>query len=70
MNLPISSMSTAEKLAAMEELWDSLQQNPDSVPPPAWHAKVLAERQARIDHAETSFSTLDEVRDRLESLRK
>jgi hypothetical protein len=70
MNIPVSSMSTAEKLAAMEELWTSLQHDRDSIPPPEWHAAILAQRQKRIDSGETSFATLDEVRMRLENLRK
>ncbi len=70
MNLPISSMTTTDKLAAMEELWTSLQQDADAAPPPEWHARVLAERQKKIDNGETSFSTIDEVRSRLENLRK
>lgn len=70
MNIPISSMSTAEKLAAMEELWASLQRDPQPAEPPAWHAAVLTERQARIDAGQTTFSTLEEVRRRIESLRK
>lgn len=67
MNLPISSMSTAEKLDAMEQLWASLQTQPDSISPPEWHAQVLAERRKRIENNETSFSSLDEVRERLEN---
>ncbi len=70
MNLPISSMTTAEKLAAMEELWTSLQHDVDAVQPPEWHARVLTERQKRIDNGETTFSTVEEVRSRLENLRK
>ena len=70
MNLPISTMSAAEKIAAMEELWTSLQHDSDAAPPPEWHAQVLAERQARIDKGETSFSTLEEVRARVENFRK
>ncbi|MDA7503597.1 addiction module protein [Planctomicrobium sp.] len=64
MELPISSMTTAEKLSAMEQLWASLQTQPDHAPP-AWHQKVLVERQRRIDSGEATFSTLDEVQDRI-----
>jgi hypothetical protein len=67
MNLPLSSMTTAEKIAAMEELWASLQSNADATPAPEWHAKILADRQKRIDNGETSFSSLQEVRERLEN---
>ena len=64
MNLPISTMTTGEKIAAMEQLWASLQTEADAAPPPEWHGQVLAERQKRIDKGEVSFSTLDEVRER------
>jgi hypothetical protein len=67
MNLPVSTMTTAEKLAAMEQLWASLQIDADSVTPPEWHGIILVERQKRIESGETKFSTLDEVRKRLES---
>ncbi|HUG67959.1 MAG TPA: addiction module protein [Pirellulaceae bacterium] len=65
MNHPISSMTTAEKLEAMEQLWASLQSQSDEFSPPEWHRQVLAERQTRLDRGETTFSSLDEVRDRL-----
>lgn len=69
-DLPVSSMTTAEKLAAMEQLWASLQMDAESAAPPEWHGRVLAERQKRIDSGETSFSTLEEVRKRLEDREK
>jgi hypothetical protein len=58
-------MTTAEKLEAMEQLWASLQSQSDEFSPPEWHRQVLAERQTRLDRGETTFSSLDEVRDRL-----
>lgn len=70
MNLRISTMSTAEKLAAMEELWASLQSSSESIEPPAWHGEILAERREKIVNGETTFSTLKEVRERLENRRK
>ena len=65
MELPISSMTTAEKLHAMEQLWTSLQAE-DGVSPPEWHGEILAERQKRIEDGEVTFSSLDDVRKRLE----
>lgn len=64
MDIPVSSMTTAEKLAAMEQLWMSLQVQPDHAPP-EWHKEVLAARQRKIDSGEATFSTLDEVRERI-----
>lgn len=62
MDLQITSMTTAQKLEAMEQLWASLQLQPDHEMP-EWHREVLAERQRRIDSGEATFSTLDERRD-------
>jgi hypothetical protein len=64
MNISVSSMTTAEKLEAMEQLWVSLQTSEDFTPS-EWHREILAERQKRIDRGETTFSTVSEVRDRL-----
>ena len=64
MELPIASMTTAEKLEAMEQLWAALQLQPDHEPP-QWHREVLAERRRRIESGEATFSTLDEVRQRI-----
>lgn len=64
MNLTVSSMSTAQKLEAMEQLWASLQTSEDFTPP-EWHRQILADRQKRIDRGETTFSTVAEVRERL-----
>jgi hypothetical protein len=66
MNISVSSMTTAEKLEAMEQLWVSLQTSEDFTPP-EWHREILAERQKRIDRGETTFSTVSEVRDRLKN---
>ena len=65
--MPISSMTIAERIAAMEELWASLQRDADEIAPPDWHGRVLAERQKRIANGQISFSSLEEVRARLEN---
>lgn len=70
MHLPLSSMTAAEKIAAMEELWASLQSDSDAASAPEWHATVLAERQKRIDNGETTFSSLQELRERVENRQK
>ena len=68
MDFPLTSMTTAEKLVAMEQLWASLELQPD-LEMPQWHSDVLTERQSRIDSGEATFSTLDEVKQRIEDSR-
>jgi hypothetical protein len=63
--LPLNEMTTAEKLAVMELLWDDLSRTPEEIPSPAWHAEVLAEREKLVREGKTHFSDLAEVEQRL-----
>ena len=67
MDLPLTSMTTAEKLDAMEQLWTALQA--EDHPPPQWHGDVLGDRSRRIGSGESTFAPLDEVVQRIERLR-
>ena len=40
-SLQLDKMSTAEKLIAMEELWQELSKNAVSVSVPNWHRELL-----------------------------
>ena len=66
-SLPIASMTTAEKLQAMEQLWEDLCRDERQVASPDWHGDVLAAREARIASGEARFSDLEEVKARLRS---
>jgi hypothetical protein len=46
--LPLSQMTTNEKLRAMEALWDNLCENSDELISPPWHADVLTERDIKV----------------------
>ncbi len=61
----ISSMTVAERLQAMEQLWDALCREPEKMSSPAWHAEVLADRKARAERGEAKFLTLEQLRARL-----
>jgi hypothetical protein len=61
----IREMSMAERLQALEQLWDAVCRDDAEVPSPAWHASVLEERQARAARGESRFLTLNEVKARL-----
>lgn len=63
--LPLNEMTVAEKLQAMEVLWDDLSRNPEDIPSPAWHGEVLAAREQLIREGKTQFHDFDEVRDQL-----
>jgi len=58
-------MSVAERLKAIEQLWDSVRQAPGEIPAPEWHGQVLAERKARAERGDAKFLTLAQLRARL-----
>jgi len=60
--LPLSEMTVAEKLQAIEVLWENLSGNPEDVPSPLWHEEVLAARQKQIEEGQAKFLSLDEFR--------
>jgi hypothetical protein len=63
--LPLNEMTTADKLAVMELIWNDLSRTPEDMPSPDWHAEVLAEREKRIQAGQTHFSDFAEVEERL-----
>jgi len=63
--LPLDKMTTADKLSAMEQLWDELCRTPEEVPSPAWHKKVLSSREERAREGKASFSDLADAKDRI-----
>lgn len=52
---PFSEITTDEKLAAMEALWDDLSRDPDRLTSPGWHEDVLRQREQRAATGEASF---------------
>ncbi|NBS33279.1 MAG: hypothetical protein EBS83_10895 [Planctomycetia bacterium] len=58
-------MTTTEKLALMERLWTDLSQNPETIPSPAWHGAVLAERREAARQGRTAFGAWEDARQRL-----
>ena len=54
----IERMSVAERLQAIDQLWDSLNRH-DEIPSPDWHQDVLADRKARAQRGEAKLLTLD-----------
>jgi hypothetical protein len=46
--IPLGEMTIADKLRALEEIWEDLQRTPKDVPSPSWHGDVLRARESRI----------------------
>ena len=57
--LPLSSMTLADKLQAMETLWADISKTPEELPSPAWHGEVLRERRRLVDEGALKFQDWD-----------
>lgn len=63
--LPLNEMSVAEKLEAMETLWQDLCRNAPERVAPEWHAMVLEEREHRLAAGEEEVLDWEEAKRRL-----
>ncbi len=67
--LPLDQMTIAEKMRAMEALWNDLSRHAESFESPAWHADVLRERDHRVAEGKEAYISWEdakrELRDRL-----
>lgn len=66
--LPLDTMSVAEKLEAMEAIWASLCSNPSDLSSPEWHEKILSERRQRLATGQATVSDWSEAKQRLQDL--
>ena len=68
--LPLDQMTTAEKLRALEEIWENLCRTPNEVPSPSWHADVLQEREKQVQQGSSRFVDWPEAKQRIRDLTK
>ena len=62
---PLDKMTTEDKLAAMEQLWEDLCRNAESLPSPPWHESVLSGRERRVLEGRAKFSDLAAAKERI-----
>jgi putative addiction module component (TIGR02574 family) len=58
----IKKMSTAERLQAMEAIWDSLLYENEEIESPEWHDKIIEKRKAKIKSGKAKFISLSELK--------
>jgi hypothetical protein len=63
--LRLDQMTTEEKLIAMEELWADLTRNQKEFKSPAWHERILKERDERVRAGVEQPIDWDEAKDEL-----
>ncbi len=62
MNLNVQEMTIAEKLQTMEMLWDDLCRNVPEMESPAWHGKILRQREEHLKQGEDSFEDWEQAK--------
>ena len=61
-------LSPDEKVEYIQDLWDRVVADPDQVPVPEWHRRVLAERLARFQANTDEGRSWTDAKTRLEGL--
>ncbi len=61
-SIPLAQMSVADKLQALEEIWNDLANTPKNIPSPAWHADILRAREKRIAQGSSHFLDIAEAK--------
>ena len=63
--LPLDQMTRAEKLRAMEALWDDLCRREEDVPVPQWHKDLLDERERLVEQGNARFIDWETAKKRI-----
>ena len=53
--LPLNQMTLSDKLRMMEQLWEDLCRDPQSIPSPAWHGEILQARAKQVKDGSARF---------------
>jgi Putative addiction module component len=63
--LPLHEMTTQEKLAAMEALWEDLSRTSEVIESPDWHKEILDERRQRVVDGTAQFEDWESAKARI-----
>lgn len=64
-SLPLKEMIHAEKLMALEALWDDLSRNEEAFESPAWHQEELAATEERVKAGQEKFVEWEQAKEEL-----
>lgn len=65
LDLPLESLTVAEKVRLLESVWESLCRHAGDVQSPEWHREVLEERKRRHEDGRSTVSASSEAKARL-----
>lgn len=62
MSVNLHNMTIKEKLRTMELLWDDICRNIPEFPSPAWHEKLLKEREQQVREGKDKFINWEQAK--------
>ncbi|HNI09111.1 MAG TPA: addiction module protein [Rhodocyclaceae bacterium] len=65
MLIATESLSRSDKLRLIEQLWEELSREPESVDSPSWHAEALAEAEQAVADGKATFMEWEAAKDSL-----
>ncbi|MCD6296630.1 MAG: addiction module protein [Deltaproteobacteria bacterium] len=69
-SLPLDKMTSLDKIAVMEKLWDDLCRDPEAIPSPKWHKEVLEARENAVNEGKAKFISFDQAKARIKDQTK
>lgn len=65
MLIATESLTRLDKLRLIEQFWEELVREPESIDSPPWHAEALAEAEHAVADGQAEFIDWDQAKDRL-----
>jgi hypothetical protein len=65
LELPLDRMTLAEKLSAVDRIWEDICRHPEEIPSPEWHGEELRERERLVKEGLLHFSDWEEAKRRI-----
>ena len=63
--IELDKMTTADKIRAMESLWDDLCRHADRIPSPLWHKDILSQREKSVAKGKEKFNDWNKEKERI-----
>ena len=54
-------MTVTEKIRLMELLWRDISKDPENIPIPDWHKRILEERDGALSNGKTEYIDFEEA---------
>lgn len=64
-SLPLETMTVAEKLDALDLIWNDLRRNAEKLPVPEWHKQILENRRKAFERGEIGYTDWETAKEEI-----